>query len=69
MPDILRKYCKIFAKGANLYLTIEKPDDQEELQRDSLTRVSRENNGYWSIIYINVYKCFMEMLNMSLITK
>ena len=32
MPDMLRKYCKMFADDAKLYSAIETPDDQEELQ-------------------------------------
>ena len=34
MPDMLRKYCKMFAHDAKLYSAIETTDDQEELQDD-----------------------------------
>ena len=34
MPDVLRKYCKMFTDDAKLYSAIETPDDQEELQED-----------------------------------
>ena len=34
MPDMLRKYCKMFADEAKLYSAIETTDDQEELQDD-----------------------------------
>ena len=34
MPDMLRKYCKMFADDAKLYSAIETTDDQEELQDD-----------------------------------
>ena len=34
MPDMLRKYCKMFAYDAKLYSAIETTDDQEELQDD-----------------------------------
>ena len=32
MPDMLRKYYKMFVDDAKLYSAIETPDDQEELQ-------------------------------------
>ena len=34
MPDMLRKYCKMFADDAKLYSAIETTDDQKELQDD-----------------------------------
>ena len=34
MPDMLRKYCKMFADDAKLYSAISTTDDQEELQDD-----------------------------------
>ena len=34
MPDVLRKYCKMFDDDAKLYSAIETPDDQEELKED-----------------------------------
>ena len=36
MPDMLRKYCKMFVDDAKLYSASETPDDQEELQDDLL---------------------------------
>ena len=33
-PDMLRKYCKMFADDAKLYSAIETTDDQDELQDD-----------------------------------
>ena len=34
MPDMLRKYCKMFADDAKFYSAIETTDYQEELQDD-----------------------------------
>ena len=34
MPEMLRKYCKMFADDAKLYSAIETTNDQEKLQDD-----------------------------------
>ena len=54
MPDMLRKYCKMFADDAKLYSAIETTDDQEELQDDLFD--SCDWGKDWLLEY-NIQKC------------
>ena len=69
MPDMLRKYCKMFADDAKLYSAVVTTDDQEELKMTYLIPVIGVKTGYWSIIYKNVNIFNMEMSNMNTIIK
>ena len=70
LPDMLRKYCKMFADDAKLYSAIETTDDQEELQDDLFDSCDwgkdllLEHN-----INKNINTFNMEMSNMNTIIK
>ena len=69
MPDILRKYCKMFADDAKLYSAIESTDDQEELQDDLFDSCDWGKAWLLEKIYKNVNTFNMEMSNMNTIIK
>ena len=54
MPDILRKYCKVFADDAKLYSDIETTDDQEVLQDELFD--SCDWGKDWLLEH-NIHKC------------
>ena len=69
MPDMLGKYCKMFADDAKLYSAIETTDDQEELQDDLFDYCDWGKDWLLEHNIKNVNTFNMEMSNMNTIIK